>query len=356
MTLGIEDAVTAALARMPQVRPDGSWDDSLARSVAETLCAEGWSGVGLAEELGGEGGALTDAVAVAAAVVGHGWPSPIPDILLVSNVVLAVTGLPTRAELRSGVMLPTAGMLDASGRLTVQAHHVAWAPWAERFLVVAEQRPGDEAHLAVVDAKRAGMRQARSLDGTPVADVAMDGVVIDEIFPVDVPTGDLIEVMRTAGALCRSLQSLSALEIVRDMSIDHIRTRRQFGRPLSAFQAVQQHVAMLVGEVAAASAAVSACLSSVDGDLGVGAVASLVHSPGHATAKIRTSISAAEVARIAHQLHGAIGIAREHELHRHTLALLTWREEFGDEYHWAARLAADLGDSLDVWAWVTDRR
>jgi len=58
------------------------------------------------------------------------------------------------------------------------------------------------------------------------------------------------------------------------------------------------------------------------------------------------------VATVAHQLHGALGTAREHELHRHTLGLWTWREEFGAEHYWARRLATDALAAPTCGAWL----
>ena len=57
-----------------------------------------------------------------------------------------------------------------------------------------------------------------------------------------------------------------------------------------------------------------------------------------ASAKIRCGEAAAEGAAIAHQVHGAIGFTNEHVLHRFTLRLLAWRDDFGSESYWAARL------------------
>ena len=57
-----------------------------------------------------------------------------------------------------------------------------------------------------------------------------------------------------------------------------------------------------------------------------------------ASAKIRAAEAAEEGAAIAHQVHGAIGFTNEHILHRFTLRLLAWRDDFGDESHWAAAL------------------
>ena len=57
-----------------------------------------------------------------------------------------------------------------------------------------------------------------------------------------------------------------------------------------------------------------------------------------ASAKIRCGEAAAEGAAIAHQVHGAIGFTKEHVLHRFTLRMLSWRDDFGSESYWAAEL------------------
>jgi alkylation response protein AidB-like acyl-CoA dehydrogenase len=55
-------------------------------------------------------------------------------------------------------------------------------------------------------------------------------------------------------------------------------------------------------------------------------------------AKIRSAEAAQEGAAIAHQVHGAIGFTNEHILHRYTLRMLSWRDDFGNESHWAVEL------------------
>ena len=44
------------------------------------------------------------------------------------------------------------------------------------------------------------------------------------------------------------------------------------------------------------------------------------------------------VVKMAHQVHGAIGVTREHDLHRYTLRLVAWRSEFGAASWWSRRL------------------
>ena len=146
---------------------------------------------------------------------------------------------------------------------------------------------------------------SRTLEAEPAEPVADDGT----------PLG-------AARAIAAAAQTALA------SSLEHTRTREQFGRPLARFQAVQQHLAVLAGHAMACRAAVGA--AAEDDEL------------SRALAKIQTSASAGEVARIAHQLHGALGFSDEHPLHRSTLELWRLRDEHGGEAEWSAWAGARL--------------
>jgi acyl-CoA dehydrogenase len=123
------------------------------------------------------------------------------------------------------------------------------------------------------------------------------------------------------------------------LSVAHARARVQFGRPLARFQAIQQHLAVLAGEVAVADAAAR----GAEGDELAGALA-----------KIRAGQAAGEVARIAHQIHGAIGYSDEHALHRFTRALWDARDADGTEHEWAEWAGARLAGP-GLWERLTAR-
>ncbi len=97
---------------------------------------------------------------------------------------------------------------------------------------------------------------------------------------------------------------------------------------------MQHSLARLAGKAAAATAAAGSAADA------------LAHARAFddaiflevASTKIRAAEAAQEGAAIAHQIHGAIGFTREHILHRFTLRLLAWRDDFGNESHWAAEL------------------
>jgi alkylation response protein AidB-like acyl-CoA dehydrogenase len=142
-----------------------------------------------------------------------------------------------------------------------------------------------------------------------------------------------------------------ALGRVFEMTLAHCNVREQFGRPLGRFQAVQHQLAVMAEQVAAASIAAEAAFQVIhaatrtqadevqDQPQGEGAAA----APGPGTwpaalAKARASEAAAEVAAIAHALHGAIGITAEYDLQLYTRRLHEWRTAHGSEDHWHRRL------------------
>ncbi|MDP7547849.1 MAG: acyl-CoA dehydrogenase family protein, partial [Alphaproteobacteria bacterium] len=126
--------------------------------------------------------------------------------------------------------------------------------------------------------------------------------------------------------------------------------RTQFGKPIGKFQAVQQELARMAGEAAAAGAAVEAASRAADR---VGCKAGFEM----AVAKIRASEAASIVASIAHQTHGAMGHSYEHALHFATRRLWSWRAEFGSETYWSETLGRSLAShgGAALWPYLVER-
>jgi acyl-CoA dehydrogenase len=150
------------------------------------------------------------------------------------------------------------------------------------------------------------------------------------------------------GALARSSQMAGALESILAQAVRYATERKQFGRAIGAFQAIQHQLALLAGHTAAAGmASAHACRAAERGDPTLAVAA----------AKVRVGEAAGLGAGIAHQVHGAIGFTYEHSLHFATRRLWSWRAEFGAESYWAAalgrRVAARGADQL--WPDLTAR-
>jgi acyl-CoA dehydrogenase len=135
------------------------------------------------------------------------------------------------------------------------------------------------------------------------------------------------------GALARAAAMGGAIESVLDQAVQYANDRVQFGRPIGKFQAVQHLLAELGSESAAASAAITGACEFAGSAQPVMAIAA---------AKVRAGEAAKHAARIAHQVHGAIGFTYEHTLHFATRRLWAWRNEFGNDAHWARELGAAI--------------
>ncbi len=148
--------------------------------------------------------------------------------------------------------------------------------------------------------------------------------------------------------LARAVQMAGCLERVLEFCIQYATEREQFGRPIAKFQAIQHNLAVMAGEVAAASRAADGAVAAMGSDRFAGDLA---------TAKARTGEAAGIVAEMAHQVHGAMGFTHEHHLHHHTRRLWAWRDEFGNEAFWQRRIGAEVLaiPADDVWAYVAAR-
>jgi acyl-CoA dehydrogenase len=227
--------------------------------------------------------------------------------------------------------------------LTGKASRVPWARDAQAVVVLAEAAGGP-----VVAAFAPGdhaIAPSTNLAGEPRDDVTFDVTLPDEaVAPAQAGIGT--EQLLALGAAMRSVQIAGALAQVLDMTVRYAQDRVQFGRPIGKFQAVQQNLAVLAGQTAAAAAAADLAMEAAAGGLNLFVIGA---------AKTRTGEAAGSGAAIAHQVHGAIGFTQEHMLHFSTRRLWSWRDEFGSEAEWSERVgrhvAAAGADAL--WRTIT---
>lgn len=217
---------------------------------------------------------------------------------------------------------------DDAGLATIATDGIA--PWGRRAEVVVQMETG-----AVLTAFEC--EPSTNLAGEP-RDRIVGGTERDMLVSV----ADLPELL----ALSRVALMSGALSRLLDMAIDYATERRQFGRPLSKFQAIQHNLAVLAGETAAAQRAA---------DGAIDALGSEPFADQVAAAKSRVGEAAGVAAEIAHQVHGAMGFTHEHTLHHFTRRLWAWRDEHGSESVWQARLGARIarGGADAVWEFIT---
>ncbi|WP_227980412.1 acyl-CoA dehydrogenase family protein [Nocardia spumae] len=302
----------------------------------------GLTRIGIAEELGGSGGDAEQARIVLRSAAYHAVALPLAETLWLAAPLLADARLPipdgplTVASAAIGQFRVRPNLSGSSWQLDGVLRRVPWARSASRIVVAADDR------VCLVDPSDCRITHGANLAGEPRDEVYLDGVTVDADDLGSLPYRvDL----RERGALARSVQIGGAAQRALDHSLEYATQRVQFGRPIAAFQAVQQYLAQMAGEVAAANLSVA---SAVHKTAGRPNGAHLV-----ATARVNACRAAGIVAELAHQVHGAIGTTREHDLRLATTRLWSWREEFGGEAEWARVLGDKASADGDPWHLVT---
>lgn len=324
------------------------WDEGLWSALA----AAGLTGVGLPEEAGGSGGDLADAVAVVRVLAAGAGAVPVAEQLLVAGPALLAAGVPIppidqplTVAVAESVATTASDDGDGPGRflLSGTATDVAWAGVARYVALLAAPPAGfGGAFLALVELGDLAVSDVANLAGEPRGTLVLD----------DAPaTGALLtaaqaDEFRARYALARSVQLAAALERVLAWTVQYAGEREQFGRPLGRFQAIQMQLAQMAGEVTAVTALTDAAVQALDRAENVLLAA--------AAAKVRAGAAVEVVARLAHQVHGALGYTQEHRLHHLTRRLWSWRDEAGSELSWSRVLAAGLlSDGPEIWPALT---
>jgi acyl-CoA dehydrogenase len=329
--------------------PERRWDAGLWAALAEA----GLTGVGLPEEAGGSGGELADAVAIVRTLAAGAAAVPAAEQLRVAGPAVVAAGLdlppvdrPLTVALAGAVRAEASDDGDGPGRfvLTGTASDVAWAGVASSVVVVAAPPAGfDGSLLALVDAVDLPASDAANLAGEPRGSLVLDGVPATGA----VLTEEQTQRVQARYALARAVQLAAALEQILAWTVQYAGERQQFGRPLGRFQAIQMELAQMAGEVSAVSALTDAAVQALERDENPVLAA--------AAAKVRAGAAVEVVARLAHQVHGAIGFTQEYRLHHLTRRCWSWRDEAGSELVWARVLGAGLlaGGADRLWPALT---
>lgn len=305
------------------------YDRALWRQMADL----GWLGIALPERYGGMGLGLTETAIVAEGLGRALAPEPYTaSAVLAAGALAAGDNEGLKQELLprivSGEYLPalawqeSPGTIDAAHvcavatpfeggfRLNGTKRYVVGAAGADGYLVAA--RAGGELVLALLDRRAQGV----SVDFAPLADgrrfgtVALDDAVVARERVVaggDVASAALDRALDHAAAIA-SAELYGVMSRALEMSVDYMKTRVQFGKPIGSFQALQHRAVDLYIQRELASATLEDGLRDLDADPAArerSAIASRV--------KARCSQAAVRITREAIQIHGAIGFTDEYD-------------------------------------------
>ena len=315
----------------------------------QALCDAGLPLAWVPERLGGAGATLAEGFAVLGVAGRFALAVPLAETLLAGWLltragVAAPNGSMTIAPSRPSDRI----ILDEDGTLSGSAIGIPFASEAQHIAVLAH---GRSIVVALVAASDCTIGEGQTLAGDPSNIVCFQRV--KPLRYARAPFGLDHTALMLMGSVSRSVQTAGALESILSLTVSYANERVAFERPIGKFQAVQHNLARLAGETAAALA-VSGSAASTIGQ------SDNIDESGFfegASAKIRCVEAATEGAAIAHQVFGAIGFTKEHILHRFTLRILAWRDDFGSESYWAAELGRHVAQqgADEFWPMVASR-
>jgi pimeloyl-CoA dehydrogenase small subunit len=219
---------------------------------------------------------------------------------------------------------------------------------------------GDSAGLLLVSARTAGARRDRdgislflldpatpgvtrrgyaTQDGLRAAEVVLEGVRLppDALLGAEGAALPLIELVADEAIAALCAEALGAMDALRDLTVDYLKQRQQFGQAIGAFQALQHRAAdMLVATEQARSMTMYAAMMVQDAD-------AAARSTALSAAKALVGRLADQVGKEAVQLHGGIAVTEEYKAGHYFKRLTMLGALFGDVDHHLRRVVTAGG-------------
>jgi len=326
----------------------------------------GWMGVMIPEKYGGIGGGFLDLCLLLEAMGEVCCPGPFFSTVVLGGlaVISAGTGeqketyLPAIANGEMIFALATAEpgiWYDVSGvamcaaqdkddyildgtKLFVENAHIA-----DTILCVtrtdAAKTPDAGLTFFLVDAKSPGIKctSLKTLGYDKQCEVIFDKVrvpksnVLGEVHQA----WGILEKLHEQAAVAKCAEMVGCIQTAFDMTVAYAKDRKQFGRPIGSFQAVQHHCANMVIDVDGSRFITYQAAWKISEGLPAGMEAAM--------AKAWTGSASQRVTILAHQIHGAISFTDEYDVHLYYRRAKAGEIAFGDTDYHLEKVARQLG-------------
>ncbi len=253
-----------------QRRVSADNEEGFSRDHWATFAELGWLSVPFAEEYGGYGGSVVDLAAIMQEFGKALTTEPIvPTLVLFGGAMSNTTNEALKAEvipqIIDGSLLGALALyepqarFDMSNVLTSATQSgedytldgvksvVLGGGAADRLLVLArtsgEQTDENGLSLFLVDANASGVTRSHYelMDGQRAADVKLDGAKGILVSDLGAAYGPLQSSLQTAHvAFCAEASGI--MEVLNHTTVEYTKTRKQFGVPISSFQALQHRM------------------------------------------------------------------------------------------------------------------
>lgn len=335
----------------------------LDRAMWTRFADMGWLALLLPEADGGLGHRLRDAAPLLQALGRHLVLEPYTELAVSAARLLCATQFAQRETWLQGLAagtrvvalahfergMPNEAALprarcEASatgGRLHGRKHGVVAGPCAHAWIVTAcDAREPQRLRAWLVPSGAAGVqvREHARIDGTPLADLDLDGVEVAAALELQADDLDAVFARvqaETLAAVCQ--QAVGAMEGMHAATLAYAQLRQQFGTAIARLQAVQHRLVDMYARTEAARAVSGRAL-----DIASGGAPDAAALRELSACKAAVAASCRFVAEQGVQLHGGIGMTDECVASHYFKRLLVLEKQQGGADWHLARLAATL--------------
>jgi alkylation response protein AidB-like acyl-CoA dehydrogenase len=340
---------------------DRECKDGFGHGLWKQMAEMGFTGMLVDEDDGGLGMGHVEAGIVLEEIGRNLTPSP-----FLTSSVLAVNALKHASDDLKGRYLP--GLIEGESvfavavdetakhrpqRITTRAEKsgngfklsgsksfVIHGASADMLVVAARTSGSDEDRDGITlfavprDAANMSHDPVRLVDSSMATHTRFDGVELDGDAVIgEIDAGrDILDAMLRAGRVGAAAEGVGVARGAMDLTLDYLKQRKQFGKLIGEFQALQHRAAHLYSEVEIARAVTLKAQQLLDA--------------GADSAELMSSVAKAKVAKAAGlavregvQMHGGIGMTDEYDIGLYMKRDRALQEFLGDQYFHANRVA-----------------
>src|SRR5690349_16446112 len=354
-----------AIAKQLRHWRDRECKDGFGHDLWKQMAEMGFTGILVPEADGGLGMGHVEAGIVLEEIGRNLTPSP-----FLTSSVMAATALAAANEDARGRWLPglvagdsvfavaidegpkhrperIACRAERSGngfKLSGKKNFVVHGASADMIVVAARTSGSDDDEQGVTlfavpkDAAGLGHNSVRLVDSSMASHLTLDGVELDGDAVIGEVDGgrEVLNRVLDAGRVGAAAEAVGVARGSMDMTIDYLKQRKQFGKLIGEFQALQHRAAHLYSEVEIARAVVIKAQQLLDA--------------GAENASLMASVAKAKVGKAAGlavkggvQMHGGIGMTDEYDIGLYMKRDRALAEFMGDVYYHADRVARMSG-------------
>jgi alkylation response protein AidB-like acyl-CoA dehydrogenase len=179
------------------------------------------------------------------------------------------------------------------------------ADGADGFVVSAGGRDGPGLYYVARDAPGCGLSTTQTVDGRKLATLSLADAPAD-LIPPNPSSRNAVDALYNLALMALSSELLGVMERAQEITLDYLRIRKQFGRLIGSFQALQHQAANIYIRIEATRSLVFQIAANSD--------AYCIDPAMAIAAKAKASEDAMLVTEACIQLHGAIGFTDEHDI------------------------------------------